>query len=67
MKTEVKAALEKERQKNQRQMVEGIDYLMNAFRKVEKAVQEYKSSGARDYSKVEKALIAYQSTLQNVK
>jgi hypothetical protein len=67
MKSEVKQALDKEKQKNQRQMVEGVDTLITAFKKVEEAVMQYKAEGSKDYSKVEKAVKKYQSTLQNVK
>lgn len=67
MKSEIQQALSKERQKNQRQMVEGVDELRVAFKKVEEAVMQYKAEGSVDYSKVEKAVKKYQSTLQNVK
>lgn len=67
MKQDVKIALEIEREKNQRAMVEGVEALRKAFKNVEKAVESYKRDGSKDYSKIEKAVNKYATALQNVK
>jgi uncharacterized protein YlxW (UPF0749 family) len=67
MKADVKAALAKEREQNQRSMVEGVNGLMKAFKKVEEAVEIYKRSPNKDYKTIENALKSYKMTLENVK
>ena len=41
MKADVKIALDEEREKNQRNMVEGVNGIMKAFKKVEEAGRQY--------------------------
>ncbi len=67
MKSNTQLLLDKEREENQRNMVDGVNYLKQAFKKVEDAVETYKRSPNKDYQTIESALKKYKMTLENVK
>lgn len=67
MKADVQKALSKEREKNQRDMVDGVNNIMRAFKKVEKAVETYKKAPNKDYSIIEAAVKEYKMTLEDIK
>lgn len=67
MKADVIKALDVEREKNQRNMVDGVNNIMRSFKKVEKAVETFKKAPNKDYSIIEDALKEYKMTLENIK